>query len=247
MKTLLMAWMAIATMANMLVACGETGQNPITYPIFASGQDVASFTAGAWNVTLDVARVAFGPVYFCSTAAASSDLCPTALAEFASSADVNVALATPQAIGSVDGVTGVIHSAMYDYAITWLPTQQSPTPTVHAINGHSAHFMGHAQKDETVIWFVADVDLRAQIQGERVVQGARMLADVTGDNVRLDVHFEPQRWWSTVDFDELDTLRGPLTTDATSPLVINPESRAMNALVVGMTATATPTFTWSEE
>jgi hypothetical protein len=42
-----------------------------------------------------------------------------------------------------------------------------------------------------------------------------------------------------VDFSELEALGG-------DPVVVAPGSRAMNAVVIGMTATGRPTFEWSE-
>lgn len=87
--------------------------------------------------------------------------------------------------------------------------------------------------------FVADVDVLPQIQGSRAVQGARVTADVRDASVRVDVRFDPSAWWRSVDFRELEALGG-------DPVVAPAGSRAMNAVVIGMTATTPPTFEWSE-
>jgi len=221
------------------LGCGETGQEEVSHPIFAAGMAPAPFTVGAYEVTLDVAQIGFGPVYFCATAAASSDLCPAAVAELATTATVDGAAESPQQLGDVSGVTGQIRSATYDYAVTWLATQRSPTPAPGAPGGHSAHFEGRAVRGTTEFRFVADVDVLPQIQGSRAVQGARVTADVRDASVRVDVRFDPSAWWRSVDFRELEALGG-------DPVVAPAGSRAMNAVVIGMTATTPPTFEWSE-
>ena len=229
---------AACAAASLSLACGTTGQREIRYPFFASGRAPAPFTAGDWQATLDVARVGFGPVYFCATAGASSDLCPAAVAEFADSAVVNGLNPSAQPIGEIDGVTGQINSATYDYAFTWLDTQSAAQPTSAAPGGHSAHFEGHAVRGSTTLRFVADIDVKPNIQGTRSVQGARVTADVQSDQVRLDVRMDPSAWWAKADFNELAALGG-------DPVVVPQGSRTYNAVVLGMTAAAPPSFQWS--
>ena len=220
--------------------CGSTGQREIDYPLFARGQAPAPFQAGEWVVTLEVARVGFGPAYFCATAAASSDLCPVAVAEFASSAELDALNPTPQELGTVEGVSGTIRSSTYDYAFTWLNTQRSPRPTAAAPLGHSAHFEGRASRGGQTFRFVADVDVTPQTQGARAVQGARVEADVQDSNIRLDLRVDATAWWRNVDFNEL-------AQSDRDVVVVSPTSRAYSALVIAMTATATPVLEWSRD
>lgn len=219
-------------------ACGSTGQDEISYPIYGAGRAPQAFSAGEWQVTLDVARVGFGPLYLCATAAASSSLCPAAVAEWTSAAEIDALDPMPQQLGAVTGVTGALRSATYDFAITWLATQQAATPTAGAPGGHSARFEGQATRGATTLRFVADVDVAPQIRDSRAVQGARVIADIVDENVRLDVGADPAAWWRSVDFAELEGLGG-------DPVVVPTGSRAMNALVIGMTATSPPTFAWT--
>jgi hypothetical protein len=161
------------------------------------------------------------------------------VAELAASAAVDALDATPQRLGEVFGVTGEIRSATYDYAITWFPTQLQPTPTAAAPGGHSARFEGRATRGATTFRFVADVDVLPILRGSRAVQGARVTAQIRGANLRVDVRLDPSAWFRAVDFEEL-------SRQGVDPVAIRPGSAAHNALVIGMTASALPTFEWSE-
>ncbi|MEZ4406296.1 MAG: hypothetical protein R3A52_07465 [Polyangiales bacterium] len=199
----------------------------------------APFMAGPWEVTLDVARVDIGPVYFCATEAASSDLCPAAVAEFASSGLVNALDPSPQRLGEVTGVSGTVRSATWDYGLTWFTTQRAARPTSTAPGGHSAHFEGRATRDGRTVRFVSDVDVAPMIQGSLAVQGARVSGDLRAATARLDLTFDARAWWRGVDFDEVAAISG-------DPAVVPTSSRAHNAVVIAMTTTGVPTFTWSD-
>jgi len=208
-----------------LVACGDTGQSEVSYPAFALGVDAAPFDVGDWRVTLTEADIAIGPIYFCATAAASADLCPSATAELRVVAVVDGLDPSPQPIGTVEGVTGVINSATYDFGIHWFTRDRSPIIAPEAPGGHSARFAGSATRGETTVPFTIDLDLVPQFQGTRAVQGARAKADIQDDGWRLELRFDPVAWFRTVDFDRLETA-------------------ADNALVIAITTGQPITFNW---
>ncbi len=226
-------------LAALLTACGSTGQEEVRHPLFAHGTMPAPFMAGAWEVTLDVARVDIGPVYFCATEAASSDLCPAAVAEFAASGLVDALDPSSQRLGEVVGFSGTVRSATWDYGFNWFTTQRAARPTATSPGGHSAHFEGRATRDGRTVRFVSDVDVRPMIQGSRAVQGARVNGTLRAATARLDLAFDARRWWSGVDFDEVAAIEG-------DPAVVPATSRAHNAVVIAMTTTGAPSFTWSE-
>lgn len=229
-----MRWLLLTM---LLMGCGDTGQKTVSYPLIATGT-LGTFSAGAWEVTLDVAEVALGPIYFCATEGASMDLCPAAVNELADVAVVNAVDPAAQALGQIVGVTGEIRSATYDFGITWFNRQTSPQASAKAPGGHSAHFQGSAIRGATTLRFVSDVDVLPPQQGTLAVQGARMTASVRDSRQTLHVTLDPGAWWSDVDFDELAALGG-------DPVVVPATSRAHNALVLRMTTVAAPTFTWS--
>lgn len=224
--------------------CGDTGTPNVHYPLRARGVSAAPFAVDQYTVELQVAELAFGPLYLCATSAASSDLCPSAVAEFADSAVIDLLDEDAQALGEVVGFAGAVRSATYDYGVTWLPTQRIPAPTEAAIEGHSMHFEGTATREGVVLRFIADLTLAPQTQGTRTIQGARVPGEQQATATSLTLTFEPQRWWSEVDFDELSTLAGAQADG--EALVLPPSSRAMSALMVAIVANHPPLFTWSQ-
>ena len=228
-------------LAALVTGCGATGQVELALPASAIGRAPKTVAVGAYEVTLEVASIGFGPLYFCATAAASSALCPVAQAEFAATALVDGLDAAPQSLGLLRGVTGAIRSCTFDFGLTWLAVEQQPTSHVEGLDGHSAHFEGrYGLGGGPVRRFVADVDVRPQLPGTHAVQGARTTVDIADERQRLAITFDPTSWWATVDFSEFDSWSG-------DPLVVPAESRAHSAVVLAMTATHQPSFGWSSE
>jgi hypothetical protein len=239
LRSFVPAFMATAATA---AGCGSTGQEEISYPIQAQGRSPAPFMAGMWQVTLEVARVGFGPLYFCASASSSRDTCPTAVAEFAQGATVDAIDPQPQALGEVAALTAEVRSAIYGYAYIWPLTQNAPLPITGAPGGHSAHFEGTAVQGASTLRFVADVDVLPTFAGTLAVQGAAVVPTVQEAGLRLDVTFDPIAWWSQVDFNDLAAVGGdPVTVTSTST------SRAYNTLVIAMTSTDRPTLVWTEQ
>jgi hypothetical protein len=225
-------------LASLLLACGDTGQSPVVVPVEAVGVGSSSFALGGRDVSLTRALVGFGPVYFCATAAASSELCPTAQAELRDAVLVDALATAPSALPALEGVSGSIRSASFDYGVTWLAVEQGPTGHVPELGERAARFEGSYERaDGSLRAFVFDVAIAPQLRGTQAVQGARTSAELTGASDSLTIEFDPEAWWRDVDPAELDEFTG-------EPLVIPADSRAHNALVVAMTATRQPRFVW---
>jgi hypothetical protein len=208
--------------------------------VFGTGELSAPFNAGGWEVMLTTAQVGFGPAYFCATAAASSDLCPTAVSQFARSATINGLDAAPQELGEADGETGTVRSATYDFAFTWFATQRQATPATGAPQGHSAYFEGQATNGTRTIRFVAAIDIAPRFQGTRSVQGAPVDATLESEAIQLEVGVRPSSWWQGVDFEAL-------SQSTEDPIQVSPGSRAYEAVVLAMTANARPSLTWNSQ
>lgn len=233
---------ALPSVLALLILCGcggTTGQPQTDYPVFGRGEVPAPFAVGEWTVTLTLARIAFGPAYFCATAAASSDLCPVALSEFIDAAVVDGLEPASQRLGDGQGQTGTIRSTSYDFGIDWFTTQRQPTPALAAPEGHSALFEGLASKGGQSIRFRAAIDAVPAFQDTRVVQGQPLNVELR-DGLELTVGLHPGDWWKGVDFDLLAAGISPPGDAA----VIAPGSQAHEALLFGMITGRPPTLDW---
>ena len=227
--------------------CGPAAQTPVSYPLYGAGTG-GVFMVGTWQITLDVALVGLGPIYFCTTAGASSELCPTSLNEFADVAVVDARDPTPQLLGEVRGVTGEIRSVSYDLAYNWFPRQTGPTAAAVAPEGHSAHFEGQATGPEGNFWFIADVDVLPRYAGLRAIRRTSGVNTRIDDSaLRLDIRLDPQSWWKAIDFSALG--RGTVGMDPVLPVLIDRRDHNVvfhDTLVAQITtASGAPTFLWS--
>jgi hypothetical protein len=228
----------------LAVGCGPAAQSPVSYALYGAGSG-GVFTVGSWQITLDAALLGLGPIYFCTTAGASAELCPTSLNEFADVAVVDVRDSTPQLLGEILGVTGDIGSASYDLAYSWFPRQNAPAPAAVAPMGHSAHFEGQATGPDGSFRFVADVDIVPRYAGLRAIRQTRgVSARIDESTARLDIRFDPQAWWRNVDFDALARAGAGM-----DPVLIDGRSNNVvvhDTLVATITTAAgAPKFLWS--
>jgi hypothetical protein len=219
------------------VACTASPQTAISYPAVARGTGESTMHVREWTITLTRADVAFGPAYFCAAASGSSTLCDTALAELTTITRVNALSATPTPLGLVHALTGTIRSASYDVGITWLHTEQQPTATPAAPDGHSAVLEGTATNGVLIVPFVVLVDAAPQYQGQHAVATTPVAADVYSDDVTLQVRFDPIRWVSQIDF-------AAAAARSERPVVFASGSVEHSAVLVGLKNLAPPELVW---
>jgi hypothetical protein len=231
--------MRIALAILLLIGCGDTGQPAIEHRAVAMGTAARAVDVGDYSITLEQARIGFGPAIFCASRAASNDQCPSALAELASAATVDALNVNAQPIGTVQGFTGTVRSVGFELAITWLGNQSEPVATRAAVDGHSAHLEGRAVHKMTgaSFRFIADVDIAPLIRGAHAITAGNLNNPIDTRTRELSVRFDPNNWLAQIDFAELATA-GPPT------VMVTPGSRAHNALVVGITSLAPPQFTF---
>jgi hypothetical protein len=253
-KSTLRRWALTVATATMTLwgltsaaGCGPAAQTPVSYPLYGVGTG-GVFMVGSWQITLDVALVGLGPIYFCTTAGSSSELCPTSLNEFADVAVVDMRNPTPQLLGEVRGVTGEIRSVGYDLAYNWFPRQTAPTASAVAPEGHSAHFEGRATGPEGSFRFVADVDVLPPFAGLRAIRRTTGVSTRIDDSaLRLDIRLDPQSWWKAIDFSAL--WRASAGMDPVLPVLIDRTDHNVvfhDTLVAQITTgSGASTFLWS--
>ncbi|MGB1276018.1 MAG: hypothetical protein ACPG77_09735 [Nannocystaceae bacterium] len=241
----------LATLTSVGLGCGDTGQVAFEHPISAQAAAGASeaFEVEGWEIVLTQADVGIGPMYFCASVAASSELCPSAVAEWTDAAAIDALDASSQPLGEVSGITGTVRPVTYDFAISWFATQTDPVPAQAAPGGHSIQMAGVATRlaDARQIAFTIDLDLRSQIRGEQAVQAQPVFHDYTEGPVALDLTVDPRAWWSSVDVEVLAELADTGQQGSGSPedpVAIPPTSEIANALTLAITTGRRPTFTW---
>lgn len=229
-----------------LPACGDTIGESVVLPLTARGVETPSFEQGTWQITLERAEVGFGPLFLCPASIPSDELCETALLELRETVTVDALSAAAQAQPPLRGNTGAVRSSIWDYGLSWPLTFRSPTPNPGAPGGHSARFAGVATDGARTLLFEADVDVAANAAG-RLAAGQVTEHVVEDASSRLEITFDPARWWRNVDFEALATEafaaapEGELSTSVR----IGPEDAAYGSLIHEMTSGARPRFEWS--
>jgi hypothetical protein len=232
---------ALAVIAALSTACSGTGQPAVDYPAFAVSAVPGVIDAGGFSVSLDEALVAFGPAYFCASATGSSTLCETALAEITETSIIDALSPEPQPLGTVNGFTGEIRSASYDYGIHWFLTENEPAASAPLLLRHSARFRGRAEKDGVSVDFVADIDVLPQFRGQRAVTTAPARASITEENAasaRLELRLDVAPWLAAIAWDEAAASGEEL-------YVIETGSAEHNSVVTEMQSSHQPAFVWS--
>jgi hypothetical protein len=217
--------------------CADTGQEPIAFPAAATGTAPMPVTVGAYQVTLTRADVGFGPAYFCAGANADGDQCATAVVEIRRTVTIDALDPSPRDLGMVEGVTGTVRSAMYDWGVSWLLTRDAPAANPGAPEGHSLVVEGTAVGPVATFAWSARVDAVPAGLGAPAVRAQRTMVELASDDVTLVVHVDPQAWLAQIPFAELDDGAG-------GAAVIQPGTTAYSALVIGLTSAAPATFAW---
>lgn len=220
-------------------SCVERGRMRVSIPVHGAGTGVRTFVVGDASVTLDEARIAWGPAYFCTTPFADVDLCPTALAEVRSAASIDALDETPQFVGELEGISGTIRSAMFDYGITWLLPAAEASVDPGAVDGaHSAHFAGSVTRSGVTRRFVLDVDVVSSNGGISAAHGVPTTHALDERADALVVRFDPSAMLAGADFSELDAATG-------DPIVLGENSSLYQSVVIGLTTSALPTLEWA--
>lgn len=235
MKPPFVAYIALGLAA--LAACGETGQEHIRLPLFAQGTAQTELTLEDAMIQLTRADVALGPLYFCAASGADVELCQTAMAEFLDTVVLDTLEAAPRRLGDLAGVSGQVRSALYDYGVSWLATQQAPEARTEL--GHSAVLEGTITREARAIRFRALIDLVPRTRGGMAVFGQPTRHEL-GEGDQLTLSLDPYLWLGGIDLEAL-FARVPEDSDEVR---IEAGSQAYEAILQGMQNRAPVAFTW---
>jgi hypothetical protein len=231
-----------AALLCLLAGCGgDTGQARVRIEAAARGTARDSITVGETRFHLTRADVAFGPVYFCATEGAQVELCQVALAELLETVTLDGLDSEARPFGALDATTGSVHSALFDYGISWLLTRSAPASNPGAPGGHSAILEGEAENESGPLRFSARIDIEPLSRGDAAVNARRTSVEITASPApRLIVSLDPYQWLARIDVEELFAL----DVDADGEVVLGPEDQAYQAIVQGMTNRAPLAFEW---
>ncbi len=232
-----------------LGGCGDTGQGRVSFPLAAAGTPAAELRVGDWTVTVEEARVSFGPLYLCASQTAGLENCALAAAEHLGASSVDALSASPTPMGTMEATSGVtVLSGMWDHGRSWRLGETAPRPLAGAVDGERSLVMLIRAEDEARgiarLYRVAlDVDGGSQPSGTLAVRSRLPAHLITEAEPGLVVRFDPSLWASMIDYDALATLPEPGT--AGTPIDVPPGHSARDALVAAVTATGLPSFEWS--
>jgi hypothetical protein len=235
----------LASLGMLLsLGCTEVGATHLQIPMIVEGTAPSAIRVGEYEVEVEEARVAFGPLYLCTSRLPDVDICPAAIAENLTTTSFDALADAPTQAGTLQGFTQVSRSAMWDYGRTWRIADARPQASAQAVDGaHSAVMvLAATHLGETRHFrFVLDVDGGSQPSGTTAVR-ARLTEQALTPVLRaVHVRFDPTLWASMVDYDTLWEL-------PVSELIAVPTGHpAENALRLAMVLNALPTFRWVSE
>lgn len=223
-------------------ACADTGQRYVAIPLRGEGVADAPIEAGEWTVALDRADVSLGPLWLCATEAASPELCEVAVLELTETVAIDALDPSARELATMHGTLGTVRSAMFDYGISWLPTETRARANEGAIEGRSAIFAGRAtHADGRTFAFEAPLEIAPIMQGALAVNALRVGAhEIRDEEEALVARIDPRPILRSLDLDRMHA-RAALGED---PVVLAPGDPDYEALVIAMTARAAPTFEW---
>jgi hypothetical protein len=231
------------SVVTLAAGCAETGRAYVEMPLLVAGTGERAFVQGDFQVELERADVAFGPLWLCATQSASPEFCESAQLELTETVTIDALDDEPRPAATAFGITGTVRSAMWDYGITWLPAQPRPRPNPGAVDGeYSARFevrVSHA--DGRTFRVLADLAITPNGRGVVIVRGQRVPTHtIAPEGDALTVRADPAAWWRRVDLARL-AARAAAGED---PVVLAPGDADHEALLVAMTAGSLPALEW---
>lgn len=228
--------LVLLALALAPLACADAPQSPVSFDAFATVDTRPR--EGGWSLELARAKVGFGPAYFCASAAGSSTLCASAVAELRGQTMLDALAPGPHALGRASGFSGTVRSASFDLGIDWFDTMAAPAASAAAPDGASFVAEGTARKaGRPEVPFVVRVEVVPQYQGQLAVPTSAADAVVGRGTTRLDVSFAVGAWLSAIDFDA--------AADAgISPLVVLPGTTDHDRVLLAIRNLLPPTFTF---
>ncbi len=222
-----------------------TGQALVAYTMYGTGTGTTDFVSGdGWDIHLDEARLAFGPVEFCAHVPTfeikdSMTGCGVVMGQLSVAGVIDALDVQEQELGTVQGIEGQIHSVSYDMGVSWPSTQASPKTVTDALDGFSVRVSGTATKDGSEVPFVFEVTVTPPNQGLFAVRGIPADGSVTQETSSVVVSTDPVQWLRYVDWQKVKDMY-----DGTTPVTCSEGSTLYNSVYYGITVGRPVNFEW---
>jgi hypothetical protein len=226
--------------ALALASCVEASQTRLQVSLVATGSAGTSVQVADTAFALSRAEVAFGPAYFCATQSADPELCAVALLELRGTVRIDALSGESQELGTLEGTSGEIRSALYDYGISWPLTRTSLAPAAAAPEGHSAVLEGIAERAGERLHFRAALDVLPRARGDAAMNAQRTRHTLSPDGDVLRVRVDPLRWLIRVRPDALFAL----DADGDGEVVLAPGDQPYEAMLQALQSAAPLSFEW---
>lgn len=233
-------------------ACSDAGGARSSVPLEVQGSALGSLSLGGWEVTLQRADLAFGPLTLCAGEQAG-ELCDTALAEWRSSVVVDALSDKKKRAGALEATSGTARSFMYDLGRTSLLTQDTwVSPAAETLDGASVVLEGRASQADRSFDFSLSLELEQSETTEIGVPLVRKplsveFAHAIEPDERLRLRFSADEWIADVDFEALYPATGSATEcngACAARVEIGADTQAARAVRNALLSRAHPEFQW---
>lgn len=230
----------------LITSCdeGTTGQDFVSYPVYAVGnsQNAAFTSDDGWTVNLSSAELVIGSIKMCSHVPAlfkedSLRECGQVLGEMTTAKAFDFLSDSEVLIGTMNGITGQIHSTFYNHGWIWLTSQGESVSISDDLDGMSAVITGSATKDASEFDFELEIALKPNRKGDDLISGIGCEGNVTTAVQRLEVRSDPRQWLRKLSFDLLSSCDDEVCG-------VNEGTTAWNSLFYGIVQGGQLEFTW---
>lgn len=230
-------------------ACVDAGTSMKSVELRVAGNTRSVIPArNGWQVTLERARLAFGPLWLCAGKTAG-ELCDVARAEWLDAVVVDALDDEAKTVGELWGSEGDVRSWMYDYGLVSLLTTPKPhrTEAANNLGGNSVDVVGCASKQEQRVCFALRLPVAQSTAAEQGVPVVRVSGNGNvltyfGTDQRLTLVFDAADWVGTIDFDGLPAANG--CEGDCEPVALEADSQAARAVRSALEGTARPELVW---
>ncbi len=231
------------------VACVDTGVSSTSAELFVAGDTSLAISArDGWQLTLERAQLAFGPLWLCPGNTAG-ELCDVARAEWLESVVVDALDDKANSVGEIWGNAGAVRSWMYDYGLVSRLTHKEPyrTEAADVLDGNSVRIRGCATKEVRKLCFELELPVAQSTTAEQGVPVVRVSGNGSalahfGSVRRVTALFDAADWLQTVDFEAL-ALQQACEQDC-AVVELDADSQAGRAVRSALEGTARPELVW---